>query len=95
VLRYQAQFGRIEQPQVVLVKPNVVHYGTLIDDILRGVGEPIATFVHQCQEICAGRAAPRLNYEGNDVELRSLVLAVNDLLKYFNGFVAGFPSTRQ
>ncbi len=55
--------------------------------VVRRVGEPIAAIVHQCQEICAGRAAPRLNYEGNDAELSSLVLAVNDLLKYFNGFI--------
>jgi len=56
--------------------------------VVRRVREPIATLVHQCQEIRAGRAAPRLSYEGNDVELGSLALAVNDLLKYFNGFVA-------
>jgi len=55
---------------------------------VRGVGERIATLVHQCQEIGAGRAVPRLSYEGNDAELRNLALAVNDLLKYFNGFVA-------
>jgi signal transduction histidine kinase len=55
--------------------------------VVRRVQEPIAALVRQCEAIREGRAAPRLSYDGSDVELDSLAAAVNDLLKHLNGFV--------
>jgi len=43
VLRHQAQSGRIELAQVVLVKPDVIHYGTLIGDIRHHDADRVAT----------------------------------------------------
>jgi signal transduction histidine kinase len=55
--------------------------------VVRRVQEPITALVRQCHEIRAGCAAPKLSYDGNDLELRALAAAFNGVLKHFNAFV--------
>jgi len=55
--------------------------------ILRRVQQPIAALVNQCEEIRAGRAAPRLKLAQGDAELVDLTHAINEILAHFNRIV--------
>jgi signal transduction histidine kinase len=56
--------------------------------IARHVQQPIARMIGQCEDIRAGRAVAELSYGGEDRELRSLAVAINEVLTHFDEKVA-------